>query len=85
VVVAVVATGAAGVKANLLRSGSSSDFRRRGDPGALRGFPDGDEGLEGLGEICVGRAGMGKRRFGWRLDRVDVAGLGDGEEGFEAG
>jgi hypothetical protein len=42
VVVAVVATGAAGVKDSLFKSGSSSDLRRRGDPPR----PDGEVGLD---------------------------------------
>ena len=61
-VVAVVATGAAGVKDNLFRSGSSSDFRRRGEPP----LPDGDVGCDELGETCVGREGIGRRRDGCR-------------------
>lgn len=61
VVVAVVGTGAAGVNDSLLRSGSSSDFRRRGEPERL---PDGEVGLEDCGDICAGREGIGRRRFG---------------------
>lgn len=52
--VCVVGTGAAGVSAagvkeSLLRSGSSSDFRRRGEPDPGRPL-DGEVGFEGWGE-----------------------------------
>lgn len=40
---------AAGVKESLLRSGSSSDFRRRGEPDPGRPL-DGEVGFEGWGE-----------------------------------
>lgn len=58
--VAVVGTGAAGVNDSLLRSGSSSDLRLRGDPGRP---PEGEVGLDVCGETCP-RWGMGRRRFG---------------------
>lgn len=45
--VASVVTGAAGVKDSLFKSGSSSDFRRRGEPARP---PFGDVGFEELGE-----------------------------------
>lgn len=48
VVVAVVATTAAGVNDSLFKSGSSSDFRRRGDPPR----PEGEVGWDELGEMC---------------------------------
>jgi len=48
VLVAVVGIGAAGVNESLLRSGSSSDLRRRGEPGRP---VDGDVGFEDWGEI----------------------------------
>jgi hypothetical protein len=63
VCVASVGTGAAGVKLSLFKSGSSRDFRRRG---LL--LPFGDVGFELLGDICVGRCGMGRRRLGLRED-----------------
>lgn len=76
-----VATGAAGVKDNLLRSGSSSDFRRRGEPDALRALPDGEVGLESC-ENWEGRDGIGRRRLGCRLEAGVEAGEGEEEEGL---
>lgn len=63
VCVAVVGTGAAGVKESLLRSGSSRDLRLRGEPD-LPFCPLGEVGLEFWGEICGGREGSGIRRLG---------------------
>lgn len=62
VCVAVVGTGAAGVKESLFRSGSSRLFRRRGELPR----PDGEAGLEeGVGEMLFWLAGgMGRRRLG---------------------
>jgi hypothetical protein len=61
-VVAVVATGAAGVNESLFRSGSSSDLRRLGEPAR----PEGEVGLDDCGEMWAGREGMGRRRLGCR-------------------
>ena len=65
--VARVVTGAAGVKLSLFKSGSSSDFRRRGLP--VRP-PDGEVGLEELGDMWVRCGGMGRRRLGLRDDEA---------------
>lgn len=60
--VAVVGTGAAGVKDSLFRSGSSSDLRRRGE---LPRVPEGEAGFELDGErLPALRAGMGSRKLG---------------------
>jgi hypothetical protein len=61
VCVAVVATGAVGVKDNLFKSGSSSDLRRRGEVALPPGIPLGEVGLDDWGEMCGGRAGSGMR------------------------
>jgi len=67
VLVAVVGTAAAGVKESLFISGSSRDFRRRGDPAR----PEGEAGLDGDGEMLLGlTGGIGTRKFGFRPERV---------------
>ena len=63
-----VGTGAAGVNDNLLRSGNSSDLRLLGLP--FRVPPEGEVGLDELGDTWVGRWGMGKRKFGLRDDEA---------------
>ena len=70
--VAVVGTGAAGVKDSLLRSGSSSDFRRRGELGR---WAEGEVGLDVCGDIWAGRWGMGRRRLGRREEEGVVDGV----------
>lgn len=61
VCVAVVGTGAAGVKESLFKSGSSRLLRRRGELAR----PDGEAGLEVDGEILPWLGGgMGRRRLG---------------------
>jgi hypothetical protein len=65
----VVGTAAAGVKDNLFMSGNSSDFRRRGDPAR----PEGEAGLDGVGEMLLALAGgIGTRRFGFLPDLEPV-------------
>jgi len=65
------------VNVNLFKSGNSNDFLRLGD--VL--LPDGDVGFDDCGDICGGRDGMGKRRFGLR---ELGAGLGEVEVDVDA-
>lgn len=62
-----VGTAAAGVKDSLFISGNSRDFRRRGEPAR----PEGEAGLDGVGEILLALVGgIGTLRFGFLPGRV---------------
>ena len=67
-------TAAAGVNESLFISGSSRDFRRRGEPER----PEGEAGLDGVGDILLALVGgIGTLKFGFLPERVLSAWRGD--------